>query len=128
MDLPWTPGGDVSGTVESIGEGVENFEPGDEVFGYGVAGGAYAEFVAIDAASIALRPQTFTVEQGAAVAVVGQTAIQALELAKVGSGLTVLIQGRAGGVGSLAIQIAHKAGAHVTNPIARLRKHLRELA
>ena len=128
LDLPWTPGGDVSGTVESIGEGVENFEPGDEVFGYGVAGGAYAEFVAIDAASIALRPQTLTVEQGAAVAVVGQTAIQTLELAKVGSGLTVLIQGRAGGVGSLAIQIAHNPGAHVTNPIARFRKQQRELA
>jgi NADPH:quinone reductase-like Zn-dependent oxidoreductase len=78
-----------------------------------MTGGAYAEFVAIDAASIALRPPTLTVEQGAAVAVVGQTAIQALELAKVGSGSTVLIQGGAGGVGSLAIQIAHKAGAHV---------------
>jgi len=128
LDLPWTPGGDVSGTVESIGEGVEDLEAGDEVFGYGVAGGAYAEFVAIDAASIALRPQTLTVEQGAAVAVVGQTAIQALELAKVGSGSTVLIQGGADGVGSLAIQIAHNPGAHVTNPIARLRKHQRELA
>jgi NADPH:quinone reductase-like Zn-dependent oxidoreductase len=53
------------------------------------------------------------VKQGAAVAVVGQTAVQALALAKVDSGSTVLIQGGAGGVGSLAIQIAHKAGAHV---------------
>ena len=75
--------------------------------------GAYAEFVAIDATAIALRPSALTVEQGAAVAVVGQTAIQALELGKVGAGSTVLIQGGAGGVGSLAIQIAHKAGAHV---------------
>ena len=128
LELPWIPGGDVSGTVESVGEGVGDFKAGDEVFGYSMIGGAYAEFVAIDAGSIALRPATLSLEQGAAVAVVGQTAIQTLELAKVGSGLTVLIQGRAGGVGSLAIQIAHNPGAHVTNPIARLRKHQRELA
>ena len=113
LQLPWTPGGDVSGTVESIGEGITDFKVGDAVFGYSMTGGAYAEFVAIDATAIALRPSTLSVEQAAAVAVVGQTAIQALDLAKVGSGSTVLIQGGAGGVGSLAIQIAHKAGAHV---------------
>ncbi len=113
LDLPWIPGGDVSGTVESVGEGVTNFKVGDAVFGYSMTGGAYAEYVAIDASAIAFRPSALTVEQAAAVAVVGQTAIQALALAKVGVGSTVLIQGGAGGVGSLAIQIAHKAGAHV---------------
>jgi NADPH:quinone reductase-like Zn-dependent oxidoreductase len=100
LEFPWIPGG-------------VDFKAGDEVFGYSMTGGAYAEFVAIDATAIALRPSALTVEQGAAVAVVGQTAIQALELAKVSAGSTVLIQGGAGGVGSLAIQIAHKAGAHV---------------
>ena len=113
LQLPWIPGGDVSGTVESVGEGVVDFKAGDGVFGYSMTGGAYAEFVVIDATAIALRPSALTVEQGAAVAVVGQTAIQALSLAKVSAGSTVLIQGGAGGVGSLAIQIAHKAGAHV---------------
>lgn len=113
LELPWIPGGDVSGTVESVGEGVANFKPGDEVFGYSMAGGAYAEFVAIDATALAIRPSALTVEQGAAVGVVGQTAIQALQLAKVSAGTTVLIHGGAGGVGSLAIQIAHKAGAYV---------------
>jgi NADPH:quinone reductase-like Zn-dependent oxidoreductase len=113
LELPWIPGGDVSGSVESVGEDVSDFKVGDEVFGYSMTGGAYAEFVAIDATAIALRPPALTVEQGAAVAVVGQTAIQALELAKVGAGSTVLIQGGAGGVGSLAIQIAHKASAYV---------------
>lgn len=113
LQLPWIPGGDVSGTVESVGEGVVGFKAGDEVFGYSMTGGAYTEFVAIDVTAIALRPPALTVEQGAAVAVVAQTAIQALELAKVGPGSTVLIQGGAGGVGSLAIQIAHKAGAQV---------------
>jgi NADPH:quinone reductase-like Zn-dependent oxidoreductase len=113
LEFPWIPGGDVSGTVVSIGEGVTGFKVGDEVFGYSMTGGAYAEFVAVDAAALAIRPSALAVEQGAAVAVVGQTAIQALELGKVGAGSTVLIQGGAGGVGSLAIQIAHKAGAQV---------------
>jgi NADPH:quinone reductase-like Zn-dependent oxidoreductase len=113
LELPWIPGGDVSGTVESIGKDVTDFKPGDEVFGYSMTGGAYAEFVAIDVAALALRPSALTVEQGAAIAVVGQTAIQALALGKVGAGSTVLIQAGAGGVGSLAIQIAHNAGAHV---------------
>ena len=113
LELPWIPGGDVSGTVESVGEGVTNFKLGDEVFGYSMAGGAYAEFVAIDATALAIRPSALTVEQGAAVGVVGQTAIQALQLAKVGAGTTVLIHGGAGGVGSLAIQIGHKTGAYV---------------
>jgi NADPH:quinone reductase-like Zn-dependent oxidoreductase len=74
LQLPWIPGGDVSGTVESVGEGVVDFKAGDGVFGYSMTGGAYAEFVAIDATAIALRPSALTVEQGAAVAVVGQTA------------------------------------------------------
>jgi NADPH:quinone reductase-like Zn-dependent oxidoreductase len=113
LELPWVPGGDVSGTVESVGDGVVEFKAGDEVFGYSMVGGAYAEFIAIAATAIALRPAALTVEQGAAVAVVGQTALQALALAKVGAGSTVLIQGGAGGVGSLAIQVAHNAGAHV---------------
>lgn len=113
LELPWIPGGDVSGTVESVGEGVTDFKVGDKVFGYSMSGGAYAEFLAIDTTAIALRPAALTVEQGAAVAVVGQTAIQALELGKVGAGSSVLIQGGAGGVGSLAIQMAHNAGAYV---------------
>lgn len=114
LELPWIPGGDVSGTVESIGEGVTGFNVGDEVFGYSMAGGAYAEFIAIDATALAPRPPALTAGQGAAVGVVGQTAMQALALGKVNMGSTVFIQGGAGGVGSLAIQLAHKAGAYVT--------------
>lgn len=86
LQLQWIPGGDVSGTVESIGEGITYFNVGDSVFGYSTTGGAYAKFVTVDAAAIAPRPSTLSVEQAAAVAVVGQTAIQALELAKVGAG------------------------------------------
>jgi NADPH:quinone reductase-like Zn-dependent oxidoreductase len=64
LKLPRVPGGDDSGTVASIGEGVTNFKLGDAVFGYSMTGGAYAEFVAIEAAAIALRPSSLTMEQG----------------------------------------------------------------
>lgn len=113
IEFPWTPGGDVSGVIASVGEGVANFKIGDPVFGYSMTGGAYAERIAIDAAAIAIRPADLSVEQAASVAVVGQTALQALQLAEIGPGETILIYGGSGGVGTLAIQLAHKAGASV---------------
>ena len=111
--FPWTPGGDVSGVVEAVGEGVTAFHPGDAVFGFRMAGGAYAELVAVETGSLALRPTALSVEAAAGVAVVSQTAMQMLQLAKASAGQTVLIHAGSGGVGSLAIQIAHNAGAHV---------------
>lgn len=64
LELPWIPGGDISGTIESVGEGLTIFKAGDPVFGYSMTGGAYAEFIAIDATAIALRPSALTAEQG----------------------------------------------------------------
>jgi len=113
LAFPWTPGGDVSGVVEAVGEGVTAFHTGDTVFGYSRPGGAYAELVAIDEAALALRPAALSVEAGAAVAMVSQTAMQMLQLAKLSAGQIVLIHAGSGGVGSLAIQIAHNAGLHV---------------
>jgi NADPH:quinone reductase-like Zn-dependent oxidoreductase len=113
LEFPWTPGGDVSGVVESVGEGVTDFETGDPVFGYSMIGGAYAELIAIESTAIAIRPAELSVEQAAAVAVVGQTATQALQLAEISAGKTILIHGGAGGIGTLAIQLAHKIGASV---------------
>ena len=84
------------------------------MFGYNAAGGAYAEFAAVEVATIAPRPAELSVEQAASVAVVGQTALQALLLAETAAGKTILIHGGSGGVGTLAIQLAHKAGAYVT--------------
>ena len=111
--FPWTPGGDVSGVIESVGEGVTGLTVGDTVFGYSVSGGAYAERIAVDAAAVALRPATLSVEEAAAVAIVGQTAVQSLELMGELAGKTLLVHGGAGGVGVLVIQLAHKAGATV---------------
>jgi NADPH:quinone reductase-like Zn-dependent oxidoreductase len=113
LQFPWTPGGDVSGHVTAVGEGVTNFKVGDEVFGYTREGGAYAEFVLVNAANLAQRPASISAEVGAAIAVVGQTATQMLELSKIKPGQPLLILGASGGVGSLAVQLARNAGVHV---------------
>jgi NADPH:quinone reductase-like Zn-dependent oxidoreductase len=113
LQFPWTPGGDVSGRVAAVGDGVANFKVGDEVFGYTREAGAYAEFVLINAANLAHRPSSISDEAAAAIALVGQTATQMLELSKIKAGQTLLIMGAAGGVGSLAVQLARNAGVHV---------------
>lgn len=113
LQFPWTPGGDVSGRVAAVGEGVTNFKVGDEVFGYTREGGAYAEFVVLNAGNLAHRPASISAEVGAAIALVSQTATQMLALSKISAGQTLLIMGASGGIGSLAVQLAHNAGVHV---------------
>jgi NADPH:quinone reductase-like Zn-dependent oxidoreductase len=113
LKFPWTPGGDVAGRVAAVGEGVTAFKVDDEVFGYTREGGAYAEFVLVNAASLAHRPAAIPAEVAAAMAVVSQTAMQMLELSKVKAGQTLLILGASGGVGPLAVQLARIAGVHV---------------
>jgi NADPH:quinone reductase-like Zn-dependent oxidoreductase len=113
LQFPWTPGGDVSGRVAAVGDGVTNFKVGDEVFGYTREAGAYAEFVLVNAANLAHKPASISAEVAAGIALVGQTATQMLELSKIKPGQTLLILGASGGVGSLAVQLAHNAGVHV---------------
>jgi len=113
LKFPWTPGGDVAGRVAAVGEGVTSFKVGDDVFGYTREAGAYAELVSIPAASLAQRPASISAQLGAAIALVGQTATQALELTRIKPGQTLLILGAAGGVGSLAVQLANQAGVRV---------------
>jgi NADPH:quinone reductase-like Zn-dependent oxidoreductase len=119
LKFPWTPGGDVAGRVAAVGEGVTSFNVGEDVFGYTREAGAYAEFVVLDAKSLAHRPASISAEQAAGIAVVGQTATQMLQLSKIKAGQTLLILGASGGVGSLAVQLARNAGVHV---IATARK------
>jgi len=113
LQFPWTPGGDVAGRVAAVGQGVTGFKVGDSVFGYTREAGAYAEFVLVNAANLAHRPTSIREEEAAAIALVGQTAMQMLELSKVKAGQTLLIMGASGGVGSLAVQLARNAGVHV---------------
>jgi NADPH:quinone reductase-like Zn-dependent oxidoreductase len=113
LQFPWTPGGDVAGRVAAVGEELTNFKVDDEVFGYTREAGAYAEFVLVNAASLAHRPTSLRAEAGAAIALVGQTATQMLALSKAKAGQSLLILGASGGVGTLAIQLAKNAGVKV---------------
>ena len=113
LQFPFVPGGDFSGVVDSVGESVDGFKPGDEVFGYSMAGGAYAEFIAIGADKVALKPKSLNHIEAASLALVGQTALQMLDRAGVQKGQTILIHGAGGAVGSVAVQVAHQRGATV---------------
>src|SRR5918993_5954148 len=115
------PGTDVAGHVESVGKNVTRLQPGDEVFGESVRGhqwhngGAYAEYVSIPEEQLALKPANITFEQAAAVPTSGLIALQGLrEYGQVQPEQKVLINGAAGGVGPIAVQIAKSHGANVT--------------
>jgi NADPH2:quinone reductase len=112
--LPYTPGTDLAGVVESIGPGVSHFAPGDRVYTSGTLSGAYAEQVLCRSAQVHFLPQPMSFAQGAAINVPYASAHHALfGLARVQSGETVLIHGASGGVGIAAIQLARAAGLHV---------------
>ncbi|MEQ3626442.1 MAG: zinc-dependent alcohol dehydrogenase family protein [Celeribacter sp.] len=124
-DLPLSPelpailGMDFAGIVEEVGDDVDRFAVGDEV--YGCAGGladlqgALAEYMLADARLIAPKPRTLSMREAAALPLVGITAWEGLYRAGVGSGQKVLVQGGAGGVGHIAVQIARHLGAEVSS-------------
>ncbi len=107
------PGMDVAGVVEAVGKDVTSFRPGDEVFGVGQ--GTFAEYACAREDKLAPRPTNLTLEQAAAVAISGLTALQGLrDHGKVRQGQEVLVIGASGGVGTFAVQIAKAFGARVT--------------
>jgi NADPH:quinone reductase-like Zn-dependent oxidoreductase len=106
-------GWDLAGRVEAVGKDVSRFRPGDEVMG--IAEGSFAELAVARPDKLVSRPARLTIEQAAAVPVSGVTALQALrDKGRVRPGQKVLIIGAAGGVGSLAVQLAKAFGAEVT--------------
>ncbi|MDA0711216.1 MAG: NAD(P)-dependent alcohol dehydrogenase [bacterium] len=107
-------GVDFSGTVESVGQNVNQFRPGDAVFGGKL--GAFAEYVCLsETRALVLKPSELTFEQAASVPIAALTALQALrDRGKTEAGQKVLINGASGGVGTFAIQIARSLGAEVT--------------
>lgn len=115
--LPFIPGWDVAGVVESVGPGVTAFGPGDQVFGMAAfprPGRAYAEVTAAPAADLAVKPATLDSLHAAAAPLAALTAWQALfDGAQLAAGQRVLIHAAAGGVGHLAVQLAKWRGAHV---------------
>jgi NADPH:quinone reductase-like Zn-dependent oxidoreductase len=115
------PGIDVSGTVIAVGAGVTALAPGDEVFGETTRrsqwtnGGAFAEFAAVPAAALALKPARLTHVEAAAIPTSGLIGVQVVEdEGRVLPRQTVLVNGAAGGVGVFAVQVAKAAGAFVT--------------
>lgn len=123
---PFTLGADVAGVVEAVSEGVTRFAVGDRVFGmprFPHEAGAYAEYITAPARQLARIPSALGDVEAAALPMAGLTAWQALvDTARVGPGDRVLIQGAAGGIGHLAVQIAKARGATVLGT-ARADRH-----
>jgi len=114
--LPLILGHDVAGVVVRVGSKVRQFKPGDEVYARPRDGqiGAFAEFIAMNEADVALKPKTLTMEEAASIPLVGLTAWQALiEKANLRKGQKVLVHAGSGGVGTFAIQLARHLGAMV---------------
>lgn len=123
LDFPATMGGDFAGVVVGLGENAGDFKLGDEVFGqaavFGGGTGAFAEFVAANIGKIAIKPKNIDFQEAASLPLVGVSALQALET-HIGlkEGQKILIHGGAGGIGSIAVQVAKALGAYVATTAA----------
>jgi NADPH:quinone reductase-like Zn-dependent oxidoreductase len=113
LKFPFVPGGDFSGVVDGVGEGVTDWFVGDAVFGFSNPGGTYAEWIAIDATKVALKPANLSHNEAASIVGVGQSAVQAIAKSRIRTRQTVLIHGAGGAVGGIAVQLAHGMGAKV---------------
>jgi NADPH:quinone reductase-like Zn-dependent oxidoreductase len=108
-----TLGSDIAGVVESVGSGVTKFQPGDEVYGDNLQlMGGFAEYAVAPESVLALKPAELTFAQASTIPQAGAIALQGT--ARASTGRRVLINGAGGGSGSFAIQLAKRAGAHVT--------------
>jgi NADPH:quinone reductase-like Zn-dependent oxidoreductase len=112
LKLPAILGKDMSGIIEQTGKNVQNFKPGDAVFG--CIANTYAEYVAASPQSIVKKPDNVSFDEAAGVSLAGLTAYQAInEHLQISKGQRILIQSAAGGVGHLAVQFAKLNGAYV---------------
>ncbi len=118
LQFPSTLGMDFSGAIERVGEGVSDFKQDDEVYGQAAVirggSGAFAEMALANADTIAHKPRTLSHEEAAGLPLVGVSAWQALvETMGLSKDQKVLVHGGAGGIGSIAIQLAKHLGAYV---------------
>jgi NADPH:quinone reductase-like Zn-dependent oxidoreductase len=111
--FPSGQGSDLAGIVEEVGPGVTNVAAGDEVIGFSNDRSSQAELVVIDSANLVPRPANVPWEQAGALFVAGTTAYAAVRSVALKAGDTVVVSGAAGGVGSIAVQLAREAGAKV---------------
>jgi NADPH:quinone reductase-like Zn-dependent oxidoreductase len=111
--FPSGQGSDLAGIVEEIGPGVAGVAVGDEVIGFTNERSSQAEFVLVESGNLVPRPANVPWEQAGALFVAGTTAYAAARSVGLSAGDTVVVSGAAGGVGSIAVQLARNAGARV---------------
>jgi 2-desacetyl-2-hydroxyethyl bacteriochlorophyllide A dehydrogenase len=110
------PGGDIAGCVKAVGSEVQQFKPGDEVYGDLSDGhfGGFAEFVAAPERDLVPKPDNLDFQEAAAVPQAAVVALQGLRKAGIRQNRSVLVYGASGGIGTFAVQIARAYGADVT--------------
>jgi NADPH:quinone reductase-like Zn-dependent oxidoreductase len=111
--FPSGEGSDLAGVVEKVGPGVGAWAPGDEVIGFTHDRASHAELVVVDADHLVARPPGVPWEVAGALFVVGTTAWAAVQAVDLHPGDVVVVSGAAGGVGTIAVQLAVAAGARV---------------
>lgn len=122
VQFPHTLSGDFAGVVTEVGDGVTGIAVGDEVYGQAGAllggSGSLAEFTAASESKVAKKPTSIDMVKAASLPLVGASAIQGIEEhIQIKEGQKLLIHGGAGGIGSLAIQIAKLHGAYVATTV-----------
>lgn len=123
LKFPATLGGDFSGVIKQVAADVTDFKVGDEVYGQAIVfiggSGSFAELLVANTKNIYLKPKNTNFFEAASLPLVGSAAIQSLEdVMKLAAGQKILIHGAAGGIGSIAIQIAKSLGAYVGVTVA----------
>ncbi|WP_232668130.1 NADP-dependent oxidoreductase [Pseudonocardia sp. TRM90224] len=111
--FPSGEGSDLAGVVEEVGEGGSTWSVGDEVIGWVDTRGSHAELVVVPEGHLVRRDPDVPWEVGGALLVAGGTAFAAVRAVGAGAGETVVVSGAAGGVGSIAVQLARHSGATV---------------
>ncbi len=111
--FPSGEGSDLAGVVAEVGEGVEDFGPGDEVIGWTDNRASHAEFVVVDAGHAIRRPPGVPWEVAGSLFVAGCTAFATVRAVAAGAGDVLVVSGAAGGVGGIAVQLARLKGAAV---------------
>jgi NADPH:quinone reductase-like Zn-dependent oxidoreductase len=111
--FPSGQGSDLAGVVAETGPGVTAFAPGDDVIGYTDDRSSQAEYVVVEGQNLAAKPAGVPWEVAGALFVAGATATAAVRAVALAEGDTVVVAGAAGGVGSIAVQLARRAGATV---------------
>jgi NADPH:quinone reductase len=129
-EFPVTLGRDFAGVVEQVGDDVTAVSAGDEVFGFvpgmgpGVHAGSWAESIVVPESGLTRTPDGVDTATAGAAALAAVTATLCIDALDLSDGDTVLIAGATGGVGSLAVQLAARAGARILAPALRRGRDL----